>query len=80
MSYLNRDHHLIQYFSMSFTRFIIPEGDPRTQIDTLTDQMRNAWDEAASRRIRFIEYKRALRRFHLRSVESDQVKALLSQV
>ena len=67
-------------FSMAFTRFIIPEGNPTAKIEELTEEMRNAWDEASVRRIRFIEYKRALRRFHLRSTDSDQTKALLRQV
>ena len=65
---------------MSFTRFIIPEGDPSEQIRLLTTTMKNCWDEAGLRRARFVRYKKALRKFHLRSVEDDETKSLLSQV
>lgn len=65
---------------MAFRRFIIPDGNPTEQIQLLSQQMRDAWDEAGQRRFRFTQYKRALRRFHLQSVESDETRALLRMV
>ena len=60
--------------------FKIPEGDPSEQITRYERLMRAAMVEAGARRRDFIEYKRACRRFHIRSVETDQMRALLSQV
>ena len=68
------------YFSMAFRRFIIPEGNPTEKIQLLSQQMRDAWDEAGQRRLRFTQYKRALRKFHLQSIESDEIRALLRMV
>ena len=65
---------------MSFKRFIIPDGDPVEQIQLLSDELRNAWDEAGQRRFRFMQYKRALRKFHLRSTDSDETRAILRMV
>lgn len=65
---------------MAFRRFIIPEGNPTEQIATLSQQLRDAWDEAGLRRLRFTEYKRALRKFHLKSIDSDENRALLRMV
>lgn len=65
---------------MSFKRFIIPEGDPVERIQSLSDELRNAWDEAGQRRFRFTQYKRALRKFHLRSTDSDETRAILRMV
>ena len=68
------------FFSMAFRRFIIPEGNPTENIQLLSQQMRDAWDEAGQRRFRFTQYKKALRKFHLNSVESDEIRALLKMV
>ena len=65
---------------MAFRRFIIPEGNPSQKIQLLSEQMKDAWDEAGRRRFRFMEYKKALRKFHLKSAESDESRVLLSQV
>ena len=60
--------------------FQIPEGDPSEQISRYERLMRSAMVEAGQRRKDFIEYKRACRRFHIKSVETEQVRALLSKV
>ena len=67
-------------FSMSLRRFIIPEGNPTERIQLLTQKMRDNWDEAGIKRLRFTQYKRALRKFHLRSNESDETRVILSMV
>ena len=65
---------------MSLKRFIIPEGNPSDKIKLHQENLRNYWDEAGLRRERFVRYKKALRKFHLKSIDSDEVRALLQQV
>ena len=60
--------------------FVIPEGDPSEQISRYERLMRAAMVEAGAKRRDFIEYKRACRRFHIKSVETEEMRALLSQV
>ena len=65
---------------MSVRRFIIPEGNPAEKIQLYESDLRNYWDEAGLRRSRFVQYKKALRKFHLRSTDSDETRALLQAV
>ena len=60
--------------------FTIPPGDPRLKIEYYSDQMRRSWDLAAAARGKFKAYKRKLRRFCLKSTDSESTRVLLQQV
>ena len=60
--------------------FKIPPGDHSEHFNRYSELMRLAHLQAGRKRQRFIEFKRAVRRCHIATTESSQVKALLSQV
>ena len=60
--------------------FIIPSGDSRLKIEYYSNQMRKSWDLAGAAREKFKGYKRVLRRFHLKSTDTEAHRVLLSQV
>ena len=61
-------------------QFVIPNGDPSEKISYYETLMRQAMVEAGERRRLFIEYKRLCRRFHIKSVDTEQHRAVLQQV
>jgi len=58
----------------------MPQGDPRLKIEYYSDQMRRSWDLAGAARSKFKAYKRVLRRFCLKSTDSEATRVLLAQV
>ena len=60
--------------------FKIPPGDHSEEFDRYSELMRLAHLQAGRRRQKFIQFKRATKRCHISTVESSQVRALLSQV
>ena len=58
----------------------MPQGDPRLKIEYYSDQMRRSWDLAGAARTKFKAYKRVLRRFCLKSTDTEATRVLLSQV
>ena len=62
------------------SQFKIPNGNPREKTKYYSDQLKSAWDLAAAARIKFIGYKKAMRKFHLRTSETEATRVLLSQV
>ena len=58
----------------------MPQGDPRLKIEYYSDQMRRSWDLAGAARSKFKAYKRVLRRFCLKSIDSEATRVLLTQV
>ena len=61
-------------------QFKIPEGDPQLKTKQYSDQLKTAWDCAAAARVKFIGYKKAMRKFHLKSTETEANRVLLQQV
>ena len=60
--------------------FIIPEGDHSEEFTRYENLMRIAMLNAGRRRQRFIEYKKAVKRCHINSVETEATRELLKQV
>ena len=60
--------------------FIIPPGEPRLKIEYYSDQMRRSWDLAGAARSKFKAYKRKLRKFCLKSIDTESTRVLLQQV
>ena len=60
--------------------FKIPPGDHDREYDRYSELMRLAMLQAGRRRKKFIQFKKAVKRCHIETIESSQVQALLSQV
>ena len=60
--------------------FKIPPGDHQEEYNRYSELMRLAHLQAGRKRQKFIQYKKAVKRCHINTVESSQVQALLSQV
>ena len=60
--------------------FKIPPGDHSVEHERYSELMRLAHLQAGRKRQKFIQYKKAVKRCHINTIESSQVRALLSQV
>lgn len=67
-------------FFRFMNQFVIPPGEPSAKITHYENLMRNAMVMAGEHRQAFIEYKRLCRRFHIKSVDTEEHRTILSTV
>ena len=60
--------------------FIIPTGDHGEEFDRYNNLMRLAMLQAGRKRKQFIEFKKAVKRCHIETVEPPETREILSQV